>query len=262
VEVTERLVAQEVTLSVAPSMAVVRVGESLAFQATVSGAAAATPVWKIDEGPLGGSVDANGRYTAPPSPGLFHVTAALAIAPERSVSATVRVLPLPPALDVVPASIELQANVWFQFAADTHGAAVGEIIWEIEEGPAGGYVNSAGKFLAPPSAGKFRVVASSSLRPELRAVASVSVIAGSKPLTVTPASATLLRGESRAFTAALAGIGTDEVGWSILEGTQGGTISASGLYTSSDTLGTFHLVATSKKDPSRAAIASVEVASP
>ncbi len=62
-------------VSIAPATAILVVGGSGTFRATVTGAANKSVAWGIQEGAAGGSIDANGNYTAPGTPGTFHVTA-------------------------------------------------------------------------------------------------------------------------------------------------------------------------------------------
>src|SRR5207253_1009138 len=47
--------------------------------------------------------------------------------------------------------------------------------------------------------------------------------------------------------------------WSIQEGTSGGTIDASGFYAAPQTSGSYHVVVTSHADPSKSAMAAVNV---
>jgi hypothetical protein len=80
-------------------------------------------------------------------------------------------------------------------------------------------------------------------------------------VTVTPATATLAPGASRAFSAAVAGVPSQAVVWTVTEGAAGGTVTSGGTYTASATLGRYHVVATSAADPSKSATATVDVVS-
>lgn len=60
---------------ITPGDARVSFGGKVQFAATSSGAPGSSLVWSVEEGPSGGSVDANGLYTAPASSGTFHVKA-------------------------------------------------------------------------------------------------------------------------------------------------------------------------------------------
>ena len=65
-------------------------GSTQAFSVRMRGLPRNTVTWSIDE-PNGGSISAEGRYTAPAHAGTYHVTATSTIDPSASISATVRV---------------------------------------------------------------------------------------------------------------------------------------------------------------------------
>ncbi len=71
--------------------------------------------------------------------------------------------------------------------------------------------------------------------------------------------ATLTVNATRQFTATASGAGNPGVNWSILEGSVGGTVDASGLYTAPSSLGSYHVVATSVADPQASAVIGVSV---
>jgi hypothetical protein len=79
----------EVVVVIDPESAIVTVGASRAFTATVTGADDATVVWSVSEG--GASVSAEGSFTAPATAGVFHVVATSVAEPSASASATVTV---------------------------------------------------------------------------------------------------------------------------------------------------------------------------
>ena len=72
-------------------------------------------------------------------------------------------------------------------------------------------------------------------------------------LSVTPSILELPQGGTQQFVA------NSDVTWSISEGTGGGTISTAGLYKAPSVAGTFHVVATSRSDPSKSATATITV---
>jgi hypothetical protein len=80
-----------VTVSVTPDTTTISVGDSRTFGASVTGAADPSVVWSVQEGPTGGTVAADGTYTAPPVPGVFHVVATSAADSSRTATATVTV---------------------------------------------------------------------------------------------------------------------------------------------------------------------------
>ena len=81
------------------------------------------------------------------------------------------------------------------------------------------------------------------------------VVAGS----VTPATANLLQGATQQFAATVTNAANIAVSWSVQEGSAGGTVDATGKYTAPNAAGTFHVIATSQADTTKAAIAIVTV---
>src|SRR5271167_181684 len=61
------------------------------FVATISGPDAAV-TWRLEEGEAGGSITSAGVYSAPPTPGIFHVSASSTAQPADSATATVTVV--------------------------------------------------------------------------------------------------------------------------------------------------------------------------
>ena len=78
-------------------------------------------------------------------------------------------------------------------------------------------------------------------------------------ITVTPSSSTVLRGQTQAFAAKVTGTTNSAVTWSVQE-PSGGTIDSTGLYTApQNSIGTFHVVATSQANSASMGIAAVTV---
>jgi hypothetical protein len=73
-------------------------------------------------------------------------------------------------------------------------------------------------------------------------------------VTIEPQSAVIRRGDSWSFTAS-----DPVVNWSIQEGSAGGDVNNAGVYTAPATEGIYHVVATSKSDPSKSATATIAV---
>jgi hypothetical protein len=78
---------------------------------------------------------------------------------------------------------------------------------------------------------------------------------------ISPISANLSKGQQLTFTADVSGGSNKEVTWSVQEGDAGGSITQGGEYSAPGIEGTFHIVATSKADESKTAIATVHVTS-
>jgi len=76
---------------------------------------------------------------------------------------------------------------------------------------------------------------------------------------VSPANVTLPPGATLTFKATVSGTQNTAVTWSVTEGANGGSITSTGVYTATQTTGTYHVVATSQADPSVNATAVVKV---
>jgi hypothetical protein len=77
-------------------------------------------------------------------------------------------------------------------------------------------------------------------------------------VTIEPQSLGIRPGDSWNFIAVVSGSGSG-VNWSIQEGSVGGDVNYAGNYTAPATAGVYHLIATSKADPSKSATATVSV---
>ncbi len=78
-------------------------------------------------------------------------------------------------------------------------------------------------------------------------------------IAISPAIAQATAGDSIQFSAVLSGTSNQVVDWRVAEGASGGTITASGLYTTPATEGTYHIVGTSQASSSVVATAGVTV---
>lgn len=74
-----------------------------------------------------------------------------------------------------------------------------------------------------------------------------------------PGAAAIEAGDQLSLTATVTGSAVTTVSWSVAEGTAGGTVSTSGVYTAPAQAGTYHVTARSVADPTRAAEAVVTV---
>lgn len=75
----------------------------------------------------------------------------------------------------------------------------------------------------------------------------------------TPANAGVPQGANQIFAATVTGTSNTAVTWSLQEGVAAGTITQTGVYSAPATAGTFHLVATSKADTTKTAVATITV---
>jgi hypothetical protein len=118
VMVNASVLAATVSVAIGPSSSAVDACQSVAFSATVSGTANLGITWSVREGQSGGSITPAGVYTAPSSPGTYHVVATSLADPTRTAEGSVavaaeRVL----AVAVTPGTGTVVANGALAFAA-------------------------------------------------------------------------------------------------------------------------------------------------
>jgi Kelch motif len=97
------------------------------------------------------------------------------------------------------------------------------------------------------------------------AAPSASSTPSSVSVAISPPTATVQEGGYLIFVATVKGVATTTVTWSVQEGTTGGSITSQGVfgvYTAPNTLGTYHVVATSVADATASASAVVTVELP
>ncbi|TQF13022.1 chitinase [Myxococcus llanfairpwllgwyngyllgogerychwyrndrobwllllantysiliogogogochensis] len=84
-----------VVVTLNPASLSMTAGTSRTFIATVTGSTNTAVTWSVLEGAAGGSITTSGRYTAPRTPGTYHVVATSVADPTQSATAPVRVTPAP-----------------------------------------------------------------------------------------------------------------------------------------------------------------------
>jgi hypothetical protein len=80
-----------VSVGVSPASAKLAPGGSTQFSAAVTGTVNTSVSWTVQEGAAGGATTSTGLYTAPSTPGTYHVVATSVVDPTRSAVATVTV---------------------------------------------------------------------------------------------------------------------------------------------------------------------------
>src|SRR5262249_38746480 len=169
-----------------------------------------------------------------------------------------------PDMAIAPSPVSLEPGEALAFAATGPEAATGQpeaVRWTVEES-GGGTVDAAGNYAPPDAEGTFHVVASSTAAASRKAAVTVDVRRRGIRVRIAPSVASLSTGDSATFTAIVRGTRPGQstaVTWSIQEGTDGGTIDASGRYTAPAAPGIFHVVAASVADPSKKATATLTV---
>jgi hypothetical protein len=173
--------ASSVSLSaISPSSAALQTGASQKFQATVSGSTDTAVAWSVQEAG-GGSIASDGMYTAPATPGAYHVVATSHADPAKSNSAVVTVTSPATgptiAVSVSPKTASVTMGGTLTFTATVTGTTAGQstaVIWSVQEA-GGGTVDSSGKYTAPPTAGTYHVVATAQADSSKSQAAAVTV---------------------------------------------------------------------------------------
>ena len=260
--------AQGIAVTITPDSATLVAGSQLAFTASVSGTADPSATWSIAEGEAGGSISAEGLYTAPASAGSYHVVATSAASPQSAATATVTVTASSPqvvTVSVSPSAVTISAGASQPFSCEVSGSGDTSCTWTVQEGASGGAVTSSGVYTAPQKAGTYHVVAASRADPTQLAVAAVTVAAPAPlpvAVAVSPLAATVSTGASQAFTCTVTGSTNTSCTWSVQEGTAGGRVTSAGAYTAPQAAGTYHVVAKSSADATKSATATVTVNAP
>lgn len=81
----------EVRVSIFPASVALSVGATQRFTARITGTPNQEVLWSVQEGATGGTITGEGLYTAPGTPGIYHVIATNPLAPGQSAVATVTV---------------------------------------------------------------------------------------------------------------------------------------------------------------------------
>jgi len=160
---------------------------------------------------------------------------------------------------VSPGSVNVFTSSRQQFSAQVTGSTDLAVIWSVQEGAAGGSVDSNGLYTAPGITGTFHVVATSHANAARSGSATVTVQPAPINVTMNPTAATVAAGGQQQFSAQVGGSPDTAVLWSVREGAAGGSVDGTGLYTAPPGFGIFHVVASSHADSTRSAVARVTV---
>jgi len=262
-----------VHVAVNPTSASLHVGHAQAFTATVTGTPTTSVTWSVN-GTTGGDaitgmIDTSGEYVAPlavPSPATVTVRAASTASPASSGSASVTVLPLPSITSVSPSPV-LTGN--FTLTVNGNGFIPGAVVSFGGSALTTSFV-SATKLTATGNAPTPRsavpVVVNT---PDGEVSNTVTVNVTTAPaitITISPTSATVVRRQTRQFTATVTNTTNTSVTWKVNGITGGnstiGTISTAGLYRAPSSVpspATVTVSATAVADPTKIASATVTV---
>lgn len=173
-------VPQSVSISASPTSSRVPVRGTQTFSANVTGSTNTAVTWSITEGATGGSISANGTYTAPASAGVYHVKATSVADSSKSVAVPVTVHPTVSTTTSATMTIEEKRT----FAATVSGATNTAVTWSLRSGGAGGSITSGGIFTAPNVPGSVAIVVTCLADPLEQATINVTVQAGSASGTI------------------------------------------------------------------------------
>jgi hypothetical protein len=182
------------------------------------------------------------------APAALVAAVSIACGPAQSASAVLI------AVAVDPKTPAVQTTGAVTFVASVSGTPDTQVSWSVQEGAAGGTVavnGSSAVYTAPAQPGSYHVIATSVADATKTDVASVTVTQGAPPrVALAPKRIAAVTNQTIQFSTTVTGLADTSVTWSVQEGSPGGTISASGLYTAPSTAGTFHVVATSHANTS------------
>lgn len=288
------------TLQLNPSGASLASATTVHLVASTTNVPAATPItWTVVESGMGKVVATSDTrsadYTAPATPGTYHVTASVA---SLGLSSTteIKVAGVDDSsffrLQLSPYKMNMRVSQSGRAGSKGRGrkeylpggpsaarALVDlvfdvPVVWSIAEGAVGGTVDATGLYTAPSQPGVYHLVATSIENPRVQASIEVRVFADLPPglaapggsVAVRPVEAYLEPLDALYLKAVATGLPSSLVTWSLLEGSGAGTLSAPTggadnevQFTSGGASGNFHAVATATSDTSVSAQATVQV---
>jgi hypothetical protein len=244
--------SSNVSVALDQSAASVTVLRQRPFVATVSGTSNGAVTWSVSEGIAGGVVDGSGLYSAPSTPGTYHLVARSVADPSRSAIATVSAVATPVIAFFVASPAEIVPGAPVALTATfAEGTAL------INPGMVA--MTSGVPLPVNPSASTVYVLSVTNAAGTTVAAAAAVTVSGQVAVGVLPGVVTVAQGSAQPFQALVTGAIDTSVTWSVQEGDAGGTVGADGLYAPPPRGGTYHVVATSVLDPAKQAAAIVTV---
>jgi hypothetical protein len=228
------------SIAINPSVVTVASGGMVSFTATVAGVSNSAVAFSIREGATGGTVTQAGVYTAPAAIGRYHVIATSMASPTTNAVATVTVVDSGVRVSLSPQTATVISGQSTRFTAIVTGTANTAVNYAVTSA-GGGSISSTGLYTAPQTPGSYQVVATSIADPTESAVATITV----PSIVITPAQVQIGPGGVQHFSAAVTGVGSSQVQFTVAEGSTGGVVNANGDYTAPSHTGTFHVIARS-----------------
>jgi hypothetical protein len=166
-----------VSVSVAPGVVKVVPGSSTTFTAQVGNTTQTAVNWKVVEGPNAGSLAGSGNtvtYTAPATPGKYHIAARSVADPNRIGEALVEVTGTGTvSVQLLNPPARVEAGTQTVLVASIFGSGNTAVTWSASAGT----ITSDGLWTAPLSVGPVTVTATSVADPAKSASASITVAA-------------------------------------------------------------------------------------
>jgi len=163
-----------VQVSIQPTAITLSPAAQSLFVGTVTNTSNSAVLWSVGEGASGGTVNQEGRYTAPALAGGYHVIARSAVDPSQLATATVTV---PIVVTVSPAEATTVSQA-IQFNSSVNVAQNGTVTWKVLEGDSGGAITPNGTYTPPGLGGVFHVIATSKADGSTQGIATVNVQSG------------------------------------------------------------------------------------
>lgn len=236
-----------ILLEAKPAAATLTVGHSMKLGYSIVSDRGSEVSWSAE----GGSVDAQGLYTAPAKPGAYAVRLQAKADPAVSRTLPITVVPAPDATIQAPSRVKVSAvaSASVPFVPECRYA------WTLQGGRIDGSDNNASiRFVATGTAPLSLQCTVTNAAGD-RATTTQEILIQKDVLAITPAQAVLTAGSSRTF-----GLeGTAQAIWKALDA-KGGTLDNTGRYTAPDQPGTYRIEA--EQDGAKAQASVKVVAAP
>jgi hypothetical protein len=236
-----------VSLSVAPETLTVASGSPTNFVATAALSDGSTGNPSVTWVATGGTIDANGRYTAGGIAGAYAVsaTAANGIADTASVIVTDNP-PTVVGVSLSPTSASLPQGASKQFVAMGKSNTGSTVAVGARYAANGGTISADGLYQAGQTPGNFRVIATDTVTnlADTAAVIIEAPPATLQAIVLTPGTASLTIGGTQQFTVTGKMSDGSSASISVSWSASGGTVSSSGLYTAGSVAGSYRVIAT------------------
>ena len=253
--------APTVSVSVTPTNPKVGTNGTVQLSAVVSGSPNQAVTWIVEEGATGGSVSAQGLYTAPATTGTYHARATSVADSTKNSRSTIQVSALggfrifPNGLDTAPAGT-------YTFQAFDDNTPVTTVTWSVPS--AAGTITAAGLYTASTTLGTYTLTVTNTATlqqatTQIRIVSNVTftLYGFADGGTLFPCDGAFLGWELHPDS------GIDRtVTWDVVEGAPGGSMLDLGwyrIYLASTTPGTYHARAFPAADPSKVQLRAIQV---